>query len=121
MSVPGSNLLRQALKLITPQTVKYFRFQSRTLSPTGRDVSTFETGVDVPQGSVQAVPLSRYEMLGLDRQKRYVTWFVVRAVLGVGRDYSGDQFEWGGKRYDVVGETNWFLQDGWVAVIGVEL
>lgn len=121
MSVPGSNLLAQALTMIASQAVTYYRDAGRVKNAVGQFVTAFDPGVVVPVGSVQAVPLNRYEALGLDMQKRYVTWFVSLAVLGVARDRSGDEFAYAGRRYGIVGETPWFTQDGWVEVIGIDI
>lgn len=121
MTTPGSNLLNKALQLIKPQTVRYFQWATRTIAATGRFVSTFAPGVDALQGSLQAVPLTRYASIGLDLQKRYTSWFVSTHVVGVDRDRAGDQYEYNGRRYEVVAETDWFVQDGWVCVIGIDV
>jgi hypothetical protein len=119
--IPGSNLLAQALTVIQPQTVRYYRNTGRATNAAGMDVASFAPGVDIPQGSVQAVPLRKYESLGLDFKARYVTWLVCADIVGVERDRSGDQFEWNGRRFNVVGETNWFSQDGWCRLIGQDI
>jgi len=120
--IPGSNLLAAALTLIASQSVRYYRNTGQSPpNVRGQLVGVFEPGVDIGQGSVQAVPLTRYEVLGLDREKHYVSWFVPINALGVGRERSGDQFEYNGRRFDIVNETNWHAQDGWVSVIGVDI
>lgn len=120
MSVPGSNLLLAALQLIRPQTVLYYRNTGRTTRPTGLDVATFAPAQPITQCSVQAVPLNRYESMGLDYKRRYVTLFAPKNVIGVERERSGDEFEYAGKRYSVIeGEADWFMQDGWTAVVGI--
>lgn len=121
MSVPGSNLLAEALQLIESQAVEYFQFTANTTTATGREVSGFAPGVVIEEGSLQAVPLTRYAMMGLDLKKKYTSWFVSANVVGVDRDRSGDCYEYNGRRYQVVTETNWFTQDGWVCVIGVDI
>lgn len=121
MSVPGSNLLLEALSIIEPQTVRYFRFLSRIANAAGVLASTYEAGVDVEEGSLQAVPLTRYASIGLDLKKKYTSWFVCEEVVGVDRDRSGDLYEFNGRRYEVVTETNWFVQDGWTCVIGIDI
>lgn len=121
MTVPGSNLLRQALTLIKPQTVRYYADAGRTTSATGRDVTAFAPGVTLTECSVQAVPLTRYEAMGLDFQKYYATLFVQANALGVARDRSGDQFEVDGRRFGIVGETPWFARDGWTALLGIAI
>jgi hypothetical protein len=119
--IPGSNLLAQALTMIASQAVTYYADAGRATSATGRDVTAFAPGVTINLGSVQAVPRTRYEAMGLDYSKSYVTWFVPRSVLGVARDRSGDQFEWNGRRYDVESVTPWFAQDGWDEILGIDI
>jgi hypothetical protein len=121
VSVPGGNLLGQALRLIKPQSVYYFRNIGRTTSAGGRDVAQYATGVLLRNVSVQAVPMSRYENLGLDFQKRYVSLFAPADITGVARDRSGDRFVWNGAHFDVVKESNWYAQDGWTNIVGVEV
>ncbi len=121
MSVPGSNILRMALRAIGRQPVTLYRFAGRTTSATGRDVSTFSPPVLVAEGSVQAVPRTRYAAMGLALTRSYVTWFTTAAVRGVERDRAPDQFVFGGMRYDVTSVTPWNLQDGWNEVVGVLL
>lgn len=117
--MPGNNLLRQALRLIRPQTVTYFRAIGRVTAPGGRDVTQFAPAETLANVSVQAVPLSRYEMLGLDFQKVYVSLFATVDVTGIARDRAGDEFLWNNQRYAVVMETQWFVQDGWTNVVAV--
>lgn len=119
MIVPGANLLGLALKIIKPQTVRYYQDIGRTTNDVGKDVTIFAAPVDVIGGSVQAVPLERFEQLGLNRQKRYVAWFAPVYAVGVMRGRSGDQFVYGNLRYEVVAEADWFQQDGWVGVVGL--
>lgn len=118
--IPGSNLLSQALTMIAPQSVVYFADTGRTVTATRREVTAYAPGVTINAGSVQAVPRTRYQAMGLDYAKSYVTWFVPRSVLGVERDRSGDQFQWNGRRYGVESVTPWFAQDGWVEILGID-
>lgn len=119
--IPGSNLLRSALRLLGNQTVAHLPWTGRTTSPTGRDVSTYGAGVVYTEGSVQAVPRERYADMGLDYTKKYVTWFVPAVIRGVERDRSPDRFSYNGFLYEVVDVTAWNAQDGWNEVLGVEL
>lgn len=118
--IPGSNLLRQALSMIGSQAVTYYADAGRATTATGRDVTYFQEGVAVTEGSVQAVPRNRYESLGLDFSRNYVTWFVPQNVIGLGRNVSGDNIEFNGRRYDIETMTNWYAQDGWVECLCVE-
>ena len=119
--IPGNNLLTQALSVIGSQSVRLYRNTARTKNELGRFVPAFAPGEVIAVGSVQAVPLSAYASRGLDYKKSYVMWFVPANVVGVDRDRSGDQFEWGGRRYSIEQETPWFAQDGWVQILGVSI
>ena len=120
--IPGLNILSEALRLINPQTVKFFKTTNRTKTPAGLFVAAFAAGVDVAQGSLQAVPRTRYQVLGLELSKKYVTWFVPSvAVAGLERGTSGDQFEYNGERFQAESVTDWAGQDGWLEVLGVKI
>lgn len=117
--IPGSNLLKTALRFIGTQSVQYYAYAGTTTNAAGLDTVVYSPGVQVNTGSVQAVPRGRYTSMGLDFTKDYVTWFVVGAVFGIERDRANDKFSFAGKTYDVVSVTPWYVQDGWVEVLGV--
>lgn len=119
--IPGSNLLRSALSLIARQTVYLYRWSGRSTTADGMDVSTFSSPEAITEGSVQAVPRNRYDSMGLDYSRNYVTWFTTATATGVERDRSPDQFVYGSRRYEVQLVTPWNLQDGWNEVLGIDL
>ncbi len=119
--IPGSNLLRSALSVIARQTVILYRWSGRSTTADGLDVSSYESPLIVSEGSVQAVPRNRYDSLGLDYSRHYVTWFTTATARGVERDRSPDQFTYGGRVYDVQLVTPWSLQDGWNEVLGIDI
>lgn len=119
--IPGSNLLRSALRLLGNQTVILYRYAGRVTTDTGRDVSAFSPPITHPEGSVQPLPRARYADLGLDYSKSAVTWFVPTIVQGVERDRSPDKFVFGSRLYEVHAVTPWNLQDGWNEVVGVDV
>lgn len=118
MTVPGSNLLRKAARLIKLQTVAYYQDAGRQTNNVGVDVTAYLAAVSV-QGSVQAVPLSAYQDLGLDWGKTYVTLYTQNPVVGVNRDVSGDVFVYNNKVYTCRSPTDWNAQDGWNSVLAV--
>ena len=118
--IPGSNLLRSALRVIAPQTAVYFQNTGRTTNAAGLDVSTFAAGANV-RGSIQAVDLEKYEDMGLDFQHNYIQCYLLSSGIDIARDKSGDQMTFNGKRYQYVKEANWFVQDGWVGFLAVEI
>jgi hypothetical protein len=110
--VPGSNLLIQAFAAITPITVQYYAFQSRSTNGIGQFVSTYAPPVPVT-ASVQAVPREVYQEFGLDFQKNYVMIFALVDSTDLDRDQTGDQFKLpDGRIYQVVSEADWFGEDG---------
>lgn len=129
MDIPGSDLLGIAMGVISSQPVTYYRNTGRTTDDSGRDTPSFDAPVPDPNdpdaepldGSVQAVPRSRYALYGLDVQKSYVTWFIEQEVIDVERDFSGDRITYGNRLYQLVSATDWFGQDGWVYVICVDI
>lgn len=121
MSVPGSNLLLEALDLIESQPVSFYANTGRTLTGAGVYVGTFAAALPVNVGSVQAIDKGKYEVLGLEMEKRYVNWFVPKYVFGLERNLAGDQFEYAGGRYQIESTTDWFAQDGWLQALAVRI
>lgn len=116
MSVPGSNLLAEALSLIGSQPVAYFAALDRSVNSVYFE-GQFAEPVPVFECSVQPVPRTRYEVLGLPMEKEYVNWFVPREVVGLQRDTTGDQIEWNGMRWQLQSPTDWTGQDGWMEIL----
>lgn len=121
MSVPGSNLLRIALGAIQPQTVAYYRWLGRTVSPEGKDVDQFAPP-DMVRGSFQPMDRKRASEAGLDVSKSYAVFYGMGAYQNLGRDKSPDQFGFNGRLYTAApGVTDWSAQDGWSAPILVDI
>ncbi len=120
MSVPGINLLGLALSVIGQQTVTVYKFLNRATNAAGLDVPAYAAGVAV-QGSVQPIPQRNYEALGLDMLQTYVMFYTPYALIAVARDGSGDRFVYGGLHYLCESKTDWRQQDGWNAVIAVNV
>lgn len=120
MNVPGSNLLAMALRVITPQEVKLFRFTERSTNAIGMQVSTFAAGVPV-WGSVQPINRSLYQQYGLNFAKDYLTFYATKLIQGVDRLRAGDQIEWDGRRWQVESANDWHSVDGWNGVLCISL
>lgn len=121
MSVPGGNLLLEALDLIASQPVRYEQFTGQTTTAAGYNIAAYAAPVTVSVGSVQPLPKNRYQEMGLDLQKEYVTWFVPKFVIGTERDSKGDVITYAGRRWQLESDVDWFTQDGWMAIIGVDI
>lgn len=120
MSIPGSNLLRQAAKVIKFTSVQYFKYAGKTLNARRENVDTYDAAVTL-SASVQAVPRAKYMELGLDFQKNYIKMFASKNLIDVQRDYSGDLFVYGGRKYKLIDNTNWYLQDGWATALAIDI
>jgi hypothetical protein len=119
--IPGQNNLDLALQLIATQSITYHQFAGRTTNAAGIQVPTFVPDVVLPRCSVQPVPASKYQNLGLDFKRRYVQVWAMFDMYGVARSRAPDEFTWNGQRYQVTQETGWFPQDGWSSVVAVEM
>lgn len=120
MIVPGSNLLSMALRVLGQQTVTYFADDGRTTNEIGLDVTEFDNGFPV-RGSFQPVPRDKYEAYGLDWQKSYFTFYASIDSIDLARDVSGDQLTFNNRRFQVVSKVDWFMMDGWDAILCVEI
>ena len=119
---PGRNNLAMALRIIGSTSVKWFKFLSTTPNAQGIDVALYLNSVTINTGSVQPVKRTKYEFMGLDFAKKYISWHVPFAdVLDIDRDYSGDIIEVFGRRYQLQGGSDWFLIDGWRSFTGVDV
>lgn len=123
-TVPGSNLLNQALGIIGRQSFLYFAQLSRTTDVAGTDigqyVSTYATAVHA-SGSVQPMSRALYQQYGLDLQKTYFNFYVSADIIDVTRNVSGDQFKFNGRTFQCESIMPWFGIDGWNQVIAVLL
>lgn len=120
--IPGSNLLQQALTVIKPTAVDYYRYSGRATNAIGLDVATYDAAVRLSKASVQPVDRAAFKQMGLDYNKRYIEIFVLGAdIEDLGRARAPDQFGYNGRRFEVIGETDWNEIDGWDRVLAVEL
>lgn len=118
--IPGSNLYRSAVRLIKQTTVQYMKFNNRTLNAARQFVSGYDTAFDL-QCSLQAVQRSSYQNLGLDFQKNYVKVYAAQDMIDLKRDSSGDRFIYAGLLYQLEDQKTWYLVDGWVSCLAVEV
>ena len=120
MSTPSSNLLAQALTVIKPSPIKFFKTLGRSSNDIGLLVSQYADPVTV-MASVQAVARNVYEQFGLDFQKNYIQIWLQVGVIDINRDTSGDQVDWNCRRYECKSDDNWYNVDGWMSVMCVDI
>lgn len=109
------NLLKMASSVIPQQSVQWVRFLSRTQDDRGRWVNTYAAPQTI-RGSWQAVDDRTVKELGFDTSKQYCMLYTSHPVSDVNRGEAPDRIMYNGQTYDVVGETDWFQQDGWKSV-----
>lgn len=120
MSTPGSNLLKQALKVIKAQTITYIPYVSRSTLPNGVLLPVYGTPSSI-QGSIQPVSRQLMQILALDMQRHYVNIFVSQNIIDVRRDVSSDKFSFSGVTYQAISITKWISVDSWNQVLAVEV
>ena len=119
MSVPGSNLLGMASRLIRFQAIAWQRNIGVTQDAAGIDVSTFAPPFKI-MASVQAVPRSVIVREGLDLQQNYLMVYTTQALQDLKRDKTPDLLIFGGRKYNVESNTNWKIQDGWLGSVVID-
>lgn len=119
MKVPGSNLLKQAQRLVTFPTIVLTQWEKESKSG-GIVTPVYFNPIGI-QASVQAVSRAMYQQLGLDLQKNYILVYASVAMRDLQRGGACDMVDWNGRRYNVESNTDWFLADGWRGALCVEI
>jgi hypothetical protein len=117
---PGGNILALANRVIAPQQMQYRPYISRTLNVAGVYITNY-AGAAAITANIQPIQRERYEVMGLDMQKTYVNIYVQKNIIDIAREVTGDQFWYSGRLYEAESRTSWFAQDGWDAVLCVEV
>jgi hypothetical protein len=117
--IPG-NLLNRAMGLCGSTTIQWYSATGTTINDIGLRVTTFALPVSVI-ASVQPVPRSLVQFLGLDAQKEYVNVYASTKMDDLARDRSGDQFVFGDYRYQIMSNTEWFRVNGWNGTLAVKI
>lgn len=120
MSFPGSNILQMALSVIASQQIVYLAYVSRSVNSIGLYEDVYASPVTV-FGSIQPVPRTLMQTLGLDLQKQYVNIFVPQDVVDIARDITSDKFQFSGKTYKGISLTAWHSVDGWSEILAIEV
>jgi len=120
MTLPGINLYSLATKIISRQAYTFFSSTGRTLDSRGIYSDNFAAGVALSD-SIQPVPRTMYESLGLDLSRYYIMVYTDSPLLVIERGTSGDQIEFNGDRYELQTDNDWRPQDGWRGVLAVRL
>lgn len=118
--IPGINLLNIALGAIASQSLQWYRFAGNTTNELGQDIPSYAAPVTII-GSFQPVDARTIEQLGLDVTKQYRNLYTSNPLEMVRREASPDYAVFGGRRYEVQGEADWYAQDGWKGILFVDV
>lgn len=118
--IPGINLLDIALTAIEPQQGQWLRFLGNAVNSQGQDIPSYDTPIDV-LGSFQSTDAQTVQMLGLDVTAKHRTFYTQHPIQPVDRETSPDLMIFYGRKYQVVGETDWINQDGWKGMVLVDI
>ncbi len=114
------NLLNIALGAVGSQSVVWRAFKSRTQNGRGQWVTTYEDDRPI-DGSWQPVDSQTVKDLGLDTTKRYHNLYAPHPVDQVNAGESPDLIVADGRRHEVVGNADWYQQNGWRGILCVEV
>ncbi|WP_273818070.1 phage collar protein [Providencia rettgeri] len=114
------NLHRIASRYIPQQTALWFRFKNREPDERGHDQNQYHEPVDI-RGSWQAVNTQDAQSMGFDSNMVYRRFYTSHDIKGIQRGTSPDYLVFNGKKYDVMGDADWYEQDGWKSVICIEV
>jgi hypothetical protein len=118
--IPGANVLNMAFRIISQESVVYYRDLGRIPNAIGQDITQYDIGTKM-SGSFQPVPRNLYTVYGLDFQKSYYTFYTSNNLMDVKRDISGDQISFNGQRYQCESANDWFMIDGWKGVLCIQI
>lgn len=125
MIVPGSDLLSLAFRAIAPLptgAARIRRYQGRSTNAAGFDVPAYADSASMPDGTqVQPIPRNRYQAMGLDYAKDYITVYTTASCACTDRDNNGDLIGWDGRLWLCASKTAWRSIDGWEKIVCVEV
>lgn len=114
------NLHRIASRYIPQQKALWFRFKGREPDDLGQDQNQYYDPVEI-RGSWQAVDTQDVQTMGFDSSSIYRRFYTTHDIKAVQRGSSPDFLVFNGKKYDVMGDADWYEQDGWKSVICIEV
>jgi hypothetical protein len=117
--IPG-NLLNKAMRLTGSTTIQWYGQPTTVLNEIGLLVSTYADPVPV-QASVQPVPRTMMQFLGLDANKEYVMVYASTKMDDLARGRPGDQFQYSAYMYQIMSNTEWFPINGWNGTMAVKI
>ena len=112
-----NNLLNQALKMIPSQTAVWRRYVGEDIDDAGYSIPMYEDSEIT--GSWQAVDTQEIQEMRLTTQKRYQRFYTSNDVKDINRGSHPDIILYNGVEHEVVGDADWYDQDGWKSILCV--
>jgi hypothetical protein len=117
--LPG-NILARAFTLIPPIPIGWNQATSRVTNSIGLDVTAYAATQTI-QASVQPMPRTLIQFLGLDVNKDYITVYANALLSDVARDISGDQLIYNGRIWQILSNTEWQPYAGFQGTMAVNV
>lgn len=114
--INATNILKLAMSVIPPRDIEWLQFDKITTNEFGLDVPTYKAP-QIIKASVQAVPNSMYQELGIDFTKNLLSVHANADIQDTSTQKVADRLLIDGKYYNVVQKVDWFHFNGWVDVI----
>lgn len=114
-----NNLLNIAMSVIPTQEVEWYRFKDHINDPILGNKPVYHEPVLI-KGSFQATDVKDVKEMGLDINRNYRSLHTSHRVENVQRGSMPDLLVYDGKKYSVVGDADWYAQDGWKSIVCVE-
>lgn len=95
------------------------RWSAITTDERGIDAPIYEPDISV-DGSIQAVPRTKYVAMGLDFKKDYLTIYSDELILGPSQNRGADKIEYQNKVYTVLSENEWLFQFDFSGILAVK-
>lgn len=120
MSVPGSNILAQALSAIGTSEFIFYKWISKSTNAARKTVHVYDPGVAI-RGSIQAVERSKYKSMGLNFSSKYLAIWTVQDVEVLSRLQPNDQIGFLGRRFNILSEDDWIPMDFWNNFVAIDI
>lgn len=113
------NLLNIAMTVIPTQEIEWHRFKDHINDPILGNKPTYFDKVII-KGSFQSADVKDVKEMGLDITRNYKALYSSHRIENVQRGDMPDLLIYDGKKYTVVGDSDWYAQDGWKSIVCIE-
>lgn len=116
MLVPGSNVLKIAMRYLGNQTVKIKPYRETVITDDGRMIPQFDDEIIIT-GSWQPLNLTTKKFLEIELSQDAANFFTNHPLFSIDRDRASDVAFYNGATWRIRSVTDWQSQDGWKQVL----